>query len=134
MGLLSFIGEIFTPAVKLIDNLHTSDQEKLTLRNELSKMQFEFQSKLLEYETKLMEAKSSVIVAEAKSGHAITATWRPITMLCFTGIIVARWFGLTDGAISPELEAQLFDIVKIGLGGYIVGRSGEKIAGVIKRK
>ena len=32
MNILSFIGEIFKPAAKLIDDLHTSDEEKLTLK------------------------------------------------------------------------------------------------------
>lgn len=133
MGIFSFIGSIFKPAADLVDNLHTSEEEKLIIRNELAKMQFEMQSKVLEYETKLMESKASIISAEAKSGHFITSAWRPITMLCFTAIVVARWFGLTT-EISPELESELFSIIKIGLGGYIVGRSGEKIAKAVKEK
>ena len=133
MGLLSFLGDIFKPATELIDELHTSDEEKFKLRNEFAKAQIEAQSQLLKYETRLVEAKSATIVAEAKSGHFITSAWRPITMLCFTGIVVARWFGLTSGSISPELELELFGIIKIGLGGYIVGRSGEKIASVLRK-
>jgi len=134
MSIFSFIGSIFKPAADLIDNLHTSTEEKLELSNELAKMQFEMQSKVLEYETKLMESQATVIAAEAKSGHFITSAWRPITMLCFTAIIVGRWFGWTDTAISADLESQLFEIVKIGLGGYIVGRSGEKMVKAFKEK
>lgn len=134
MSIFSFIGAIFKPAADLIDNLHTSTEEKLELNNQLAKMQFEMQSKVLEYETKLMEAQASVISAEAKSGNWITSAWRPLTMLCFTCIIVARWFGWTETNISPELEAQLFEIVKLGIGGYIVGRSGEKIVKSYKDK
>ena len=132
MGIFSFIGSIFKPAADLIDSLHTSDEEKMQLRNEHAKMQFQFQSKVLEYETKLMESKADIISAEAKSGHFITSAWRPITMLAFTGIIIARWFGLTADNISADLEQQLFEIIKIGIGGYIVGRSGEKMVKAYK--
>ena len=128
MSIFSFIGKIFKPVADLVDNLHTSEEEKLQVKSKMMEMQFEFQSKILDYETKLMESKAVIISSEAKSEHFITAAWRPITMLSFTAIIVLRWFGLTDGAISPELEMKLFSIVQLGLGGYIVGRSGEKIA------
>lgn len=133
MGIFSFIASIFKPASELVDDLITSDEERIKLKNEIAKVQFEFQSKALEYETKLMESKASIIEAEAKSGHAITSMWRPIVMLCFTGIVVARWFGLTAENISPELESQLFSIIQLGLGGYIIGRSGEKIAKEIRK-
>jgi hypothetical protein len=134
MGIFSFIGSIFKPAADLIDSIHTSEEEKLIIKNELAKMQFEMQSKVLEYETKLMESKASIISAEAKSGYFITSAWRPIVMLTFAGIIVARWFGLTADNISAELESQLFDIIQLGIGGYIMGRSGEKIAKELKSK
>jgi hypothetical protein len=127
MGIFSFISSIFVPATKLIDDLVTTDEERLKIKNELAKLQFEFQTKALDYETKLMESKASVIEAEAKSGHAITSMWRPLVNLTFAGLIVARWLGWTAPGISPELELELFSILKISLGGYIIGRSGEKI-------
>ncbi len=128
MSIFSFIGKIFKPVADLVDNLHTSEEEKLEIKSKMMEMQFEFQSKILDYETKLMESKATIVESEAKSEHFLTAAWRPITMLLFTGIIVLRWFGLTDASISQELELKLFSIVQLGLGGYIVGRSGEKIA------
>ena len=128
MSIFSFIGKIFKPVTDLVDDLHTSEEEKLQVKSKMMEMQFEFQSKILDYETRLMESKATIIESEAKSEHFLTAAWRPITMLLFTGIIVLRWFGLTDAGISQELELKLFSIVQLGLGGYIVGRSGEKIA------
>lgn len=68
-----------------------------------------------------------VVKAEAQSEAWLASNWRPITMLTFVGLIVARWFGLTVPGITPELEIQLLELIKIGLGGYVVGRSAEKI-------
>jgi len=40
MGLLSFLTGGIEPIRKLVDDLHTSDEEKLTLRNELATLEF----------------------------------------------------------------------------------------------
>lgn len=132
--LFNFIASIFKPAADLVDNLHTSDEERLKLRNEIQKMQFKMQEKVLDYETKLMETRGNIISAEAKSDHWLVACWRPITMLTFTGLIVARWMGWSAPNMTPELEEKLFSIIQVGLGGYVVGRSGEKIAKVFKKQ
>ena len=52
-------------------------------------------------------------------------------MLVFVGLIVARWFGWAAPNLSPEEYIKLWDIVEIGLGGYVIGRSGEKVAPVL---
>lgn len=73
-----------------------------------------------------LEAASSAITAEAKSEHWITANWRPVTMLTFVALVVAHWLGFTPENLPHEQVMQLLEIVKIGLGGYVIGRSAEK--------
>ena len=77
------------------------------------------------------KAISAVLVAEASSESWITATWRPLVMLIFTALIVSFWFGYVppnlNGDMSPILM-ELFTLLKLGIGGYIGGRSLEKIA------
>jgi 1,4-dihydroxy-2-naphthoate octaprenyltransferase len=75
----------------------------------------------------------SVIVAEAQSGSWLTRSWRPITMLTFLWLIVSYWYGWHAANLSDALVGELFTIIKIGLGGYVIGRSGEKIAPVIAK-
>ena len=82
----------------------------------------------------IIQSRLSVIQAEASSEHFITATWRPIVMLLFSGLIVARWFGLTVDGISEEEYKLAWEFLKIGLGGYVVGRSAEKCVKVYKGK
>jgi hypothetical protein len=50
-------------------------------------------------------------------------------MLTFLGLIVAKWLGWTAPGITEALELKVFDIIEIGLGGYVIGRSLEKAAG-----
>ena len=130
MNILSFIGEIFKPAAKLIDDLHTSDEEKLTLKNKLTVIQNEMHSKVIDYETKLLASQSSIIIAEASGQSWMQRSWRPITMLTFLGLVVCDSFGW----LANPLAAEAWTLLQIGLGGYVVGRSGEKIINQIKEK
>jgi hypothetical protein len=86
--------------------------------------------------TELTE-RASIVREEAKSEHWLAATWRPILMLTFGGLIVARWLGWSAPGITEAEILKLWDIVELGLGGYVIGRSVEKIvptvATVIKR-
>lgn len=79
----------------------------------------------------IFTAQAEIVKAEAASGNSLTSSWRPITMLVFVGLIVARWFGWAAPNLSPEEYIKLWDIVEIGLGGYVIGRSGEKVAPVL---
>jgi len=75
---------------------------------------------------KELETAANVIMAEANSESWLTRTWRPITMLTFVGLVAAHWLGFTAPNITPEEIASLLDIVKVGLGGYVVSRGAEK--------
>ena len=82
-------------------------------------------------ELKQLEAAMSVIVAEAQ-GNWLQRSWRPLMMVTFTALIVARWFGWTAPNITPDEYSQLWSIIQLGIGGYVLGRSGEKIAETFK--
>lgn len=72
-------------------------------------------------------ARAEIIKTEAASEHWLAACWRPILMLTFGALIVARWLGWSAPGISEAEVLKLWDIVQLGLGGYVIGRSAEKI-------
>ena len=91
------------------------------------------------------KAAAEIILAEAKSEHWLTATWRPILMTVIT-IIVAWNFlvaplieltvELTGGGKIPlaiDLPSELWTLLTVGVGGYVVGRSGEKIVQNVRK-
>ena len=78
-------------------------------------------------ELKELEAKSQIVNTEAASKHWLAANWRPLTMLTFVALIVARWFGWAAPNLSEAEYLKLWSIVELGLGGYVIGRSVEKI-------
>lgn len=73
-------------------------------------------------------ARAEIVKTEAASAHWLAANWRPVTMLTFVGLITARWFGWAAPNLSEAEYLKLWSIVEFGLGGYVVGRSVEKIA------
>lgn len=77
------------------------------------------------------QAAAEIVKAEAQSSNWLAASWRPITMMTFVALIVARWLGWSAPGISQDEILKLWDIVQLGLGGYVVGRSLEKIVPTI---
>jgi hypothetical protein len=124
-GPLSFLSGLIKPVTELVDNLHTSDEERLEAKGVLLELQTSLMSQTLAYEQKLAESQASIIVAEATSSSWLTTSWRPITMLCFVFLIMYSQF--TGMSIPPDL----WTVLKIGLGGYLGGRSVEKSVGAI---
>ena len=51
-----------------------------------------------------------------------------VLMLAFAVVILAGMF--TDLPVLAD-TSRFWDLLEIGLGGYVVGRSGEKMAGAI---
>jgi hypothetical protein len=104
---------------------------------EAAKAEAELTAQLWANAHKLNTAAADIIKAEAESKHWLTSNWRPITMLVFVVLIVARWFGWAAPNLSEAEYIKLWTIVEFGLGGYVVGRSVEKvtptIAGALKR-
>jgi hypothetical protein len=85
----------------------------------------------------IFAGQAEIVKAEAQSQHWLAACWRPILMLTFGGLIVARWLGWSAPNITEAEVLKLWDIVQLGLGGYVIGRSVEKvvpaIAGAMKK-
>jgi hypothetical protein len=94
---------------------------------EAQKAQAELSMALLTNAGEIEKAAAVIIANEAKSEHFLASSWRPIVMLTFTALIVARWLGYSAPGISEAEVLKLWDIVQLGLGGYVIGRSAEKI-------
>ena len=103
----------------IIDKLSTSDDEKLNAKAKLTEI-------VLTSLNSLYNAQKDVLMKEM-SGNWLQKSWRPLTMLTFVTLLVLRWTGLATHDLPIELESQLMEIIKLGLGGYVIGRSAENI-------
>lgn len=102
--------------------------------DELRRIELENQLKIvvLEKTGEFEAAAAEIIKTEAASSHWLAANWRPLMMVFFAFLIGARWFGFSVEGISEQEYLALWDIVQVGLGGYVVARTVEKVApGVI---
>ncbi len=123
MNILQLIGSIFKPAMDAIDNVHTSTEEKLSKKAELLAIQISFLEQGLQYEQAQLKAKAEIIMSEARSDSWIARNWRPITMLTFLALVVLD----QTGQLAFRLADEAWLLLQIGLGGYVVGRSAEKV-------
>ena len=89
---------------------------------------------ILNHKGKELEAAASIILAEAKGESWLQRNWRPLLMMNFAILITAHWLGFTGENLSQDTINQLLDIVKIGIGGYVLSRGGEKMMKIYKEK
>ena len=76
---------------------------------------------------KELEAAASIIVAEAQGESWLQRNWRPLLMVLF-GAIIANNYMLVPifGTPAAEIPPDMWDLLKLGVGGYVVGRTAEK--------
>jgi hypothetical protein len=134
MNIFELIRGIFKPAVELIDELHTSEEEKLAHKANTLNTYVGAIEAGIEYEKENLKQRAAIVEAESKSEHWLTATWRPIVMLTFLSLVVLDQTGQLAFRLAPEA----WTLLQLGLGGYVVGRSVEKtvvpILSALKRK
>lgn len=105
---------------KLIDRLWPDPTQRDQAR--LAMLELAQKGELAEF-----SARADIVKTEAASENWLASSWRPILMLTFGALIVARWFGWAAPNLSEAEYLKLWSIVELGLGGYVIGRSVEKI-------
>ena len=91
-----------------------------------AKAQAELNKALVTHSADIEKAAASVVVAEAKGEGWLQRNWRPLTMLSFLLLLFMYWFGVHPENLSDQVSMKLFDLLQIGIGGYIISRGAEK--------
>lgn len=72
-------------------------------------------------------AAAAAITALYQHGNFLERSWRPLLMYTIMGMLVARWFfGYVPPFITPSEVAQVYELLTIGLIGYLPLRSLDK--------
>lgn len=121
MNVLSLLGAILPGFTKIIDDAVADKDLAAKLKADLT-------HQVLTNEATFADAASKVVTTEAQGESWLQRNWRPILMLWFGVLISAFWFGFVPVNMNENWIGTLFELMKIGIGGYVVGRSGEKIA------
>lgn len=101
-------------------------------KDQAEKLKADVTLHIMEHESKALQGQIDIILAETKGGW-LQRNWRPMLMVWFAILVGAYWFGFVPDNLTPESIGNLFQLVQIGVGGYVVGRSGEKIMREYKR-
>jgi hypothetical protein len=134
--MLQLLGEIAPLAKTLLGTIDKAVPDK----DLAQKIKAEFNNELLNADMSKFKAAASIVESEAKSQHWVTATWRPALMWCLIIIVFnnyilmpyVKYFFAVE--ITLNIPQDLWTLLQIGLGGYVVGRSGESIAKNFKKK
>lgn len=132
MGLLAsipIIGNVLDGLFKTVDKVIEDKDERNRIKSDLSKLIANIE---MDKFAKEIEAQAKIIVAEAQGESWLQRSWRPGLMFLF-GVIIANnyifnpWLSAMLGVdVRMEIPPDMWDLLKLGVGGYVVGRSVEK--------
>jgi len=128
MGWSDIVSGIFKPVSDVIEHVLPSGDAKIQLQQKILEAQMAAAEQTMDYERQLLDSQSKVILAEAQGSSWLQRNWRPLMMVFFAGLIGARWFGFSAPNMTEAEAMELWAIVKIGISGYIIGRSVEQTA------
>jgi hypothetical protein len=116
----ALIGPIVSGVFGVIDKAIEDKDEAARLKAKLQEM-------VLTGQMKEIEAAAQVIVAEAQGESWLQRNWRPMLMILF-GVIVGNNYIVVPlfGTPAADIPPDMWDLLKLGVGGYVVGRSVEK--------
>ena len=115
-NLVSAVGEI-------VDRLTLPGREKKQLETDILRLSIAVEEKTI--------SEQAASIREEARGNWLQRSWRPIVMLVFTLIILAGTF-LNLPILADT--SRFWDLLEIGLGGYIIGRGSEQlVSSLLKR-
>jgi hypothetical protein len=130
----SIISLILPGITSIFDKYLTNEADKAKATQEITQQ-------LLTNEAAITDAAKDVIVAEAESDSPLAKNWRPILMYLLMLMLiwitaVAPIFGLVDVTLKSlqGVPDNLWNMLMVGLGGYMFSRTGEKIVKTLKGK
>ena len=133
--MLPMLGAI-APLAKILFN---TIEKAVPDRDLQAKLKADLQTQLLQSHTEELKAAASVVEAEAKAGW-FSASWRPLLMYVLIFILVWNYIlgpvikFFFHAAITIDLPGDVWTLLQIGLGGYVVGRSAESVARTMANK
>lgn len=103
-------------------------------KDQAAKIKAGLQEQVLTGQMKEIEAAAKIIAAEAGGDSWLQRNWRPMLM-CLFGLIIANNYLVVPlfGGPMAEIPPDMWDLLKLGIGGYVLGRSVEKGVKVWKR-
>jgi len=115
-------------------------------KDKAAEIERELQMQLMMNSATVEKAAADIILAEAQSDSWLASSWRPLLMMVITAIVAWNFLVaplielgvlLATGDQIPltiDLPGELWTLLTVGVGGYTVGRSAEKVANNIGKR
>jgi hypothetical protein len=97
-----------------------------------AKLKASIQTAVLSADAQALQEQAGIVTAEAQGESWLQRNWRPVTMMVFVFIVANNYViapyaqAIFDRSVALPTPPDLWALIKIGLGGYVVGRSAEK--------
>lgn len=140
---MPILGSLIDAGISLFKTYFPADltpEQKAKLEQGEQKFKETLTTSLIDYSKTILEQQSSIVRAEVQSESWLTRNWRPLTMLTFVAIIANNYILYPylslfwDKAPALPIPADMWNLLKLGLGGYVVGRSVEKAVKIYTSK
>lgn len=96
-------------------------------KDQAAQIKAKFSELALSGEIKELEAATSIIIAEAQGESWLQRNWRPLLMIMFATIIANNYLIVPIFKTpAADIPPDMWDLLKLGVGGYVVGRTAEK--------
>ena len=125
------VGSLVKGVFSGIDSIHTSEDEKLAAKAIILNAEASFRVEMANLSVQIVQAQAEIIKTEANSKHKLAAIWRPILMLAFGFTILYSAIAPAFGAPPVDMSGvpdRMWSLMTVGVGGYVGGRTIEKIA------
>ena len=130
MAVPLIVGAVAPIIQRVVNNLFPDVDKKEELEKEITLA-------LWQNQNELEKAAADIIKTEAASEHWMTSTWRPALMwlfilVLFNNFVISPYVSLATGVDvtlhvnTDSLPQDMWELLKIGVGGYIGGRTVEK--------
>ena len=133
--MLQMLGAVAPLAKILFNTIEKSVPDK----DLQEKLKSQLQTQLLQSNTAELQAAAKIVEAEAKAGW-FSASWRPLLMYVLIFILIWNYvlgpviLFFFKASITITLPGDVWTLLQIGLGGYVVGRSAESVARTMANK
>ena len=103
-------------------------------KEEAKKIENEIKLALMEQAGELQKLQAELIKAEIQGKSWLQRNWRPLLMMCFIAILANNYILVpylsifTDKVRVLEFPPQFWNLLLVGVGGYIASRGVEKLA------
>ncbi|MBF0246778.1 MAG: hypothetical protein HQL36_01695 [Alphaproteobacteria bacterium] len=116
----AILGPLLTGLVSVVDQAVEDKDQAAAIKARL-------REQALDGSMKELEAAAKIIVAEAQGESWLQRNWRPMLMVMFGAIVANNYIVVPIFNTPPaDIPPDMWDLLKLGVGGYVVGRTVEK--------